>query len=65
MGQVGVDMAVLLEVPLTYSNETINSHLKQNTELQIYFFFQVRLHNSQCKVKQATCFGLNRPSSGL
>ena len=29
------------------------------------FLFQVVIDSSQCGVKQATCFGLNKPTSGL
>ena len=29
------------------------------------FLFQAVMHNTQYKVKQATCFGLNKPLSGL
>jgi len=32
---------------------------------KIYLFFQVVLHNSQYRIKYATCFGLNKPLSGI
>jgi hypothetical protein len=65
LGQVRVDTAVLLELLLTYSIAATNSHLKQNTELQIYFLFPVLLQNSQYKVKMGYMFWLNKPSLGL